>query len=588
MALSFDQSTISRVQQASDIVELVGEHLSLAKKGREMVGMCPFHDDHRPSLYVNPGKQIFKCFACGAGGDVFKFLQMRENLTFPQAVERLANRAGIEIKALRHRVEKQKPDIDPNRLAKVNAWADKYFQKNFYDSKGTEAREYLLKRHITLETAKQWHIGYSASGANDLVQAARAAKVPDELLKASGLAAADFTDKFINRLMFAITDVTGRVIGFGGRTMDGTGAKYINSPTSSLFDKSNCLYGLEQARHHIVSSGTAVVTEGYTDCIMAHQCGFKNVVATLGTSFTEGHGRMLKRYAQNVILLFDNDTAGLAAANRALDICLSLQIDIKIATIGQEKDPCDFLVEVGKEKFAYILENALDIFQFKYDRLIQNYEGQQTIAGKKAAIEEFIQAIVTAILSGKLGAIEQGILINRLAKTTGIDKSQINSELQNKIKAARRNSTYKIGASKVLNADLGQGVFAAAQKEIIEVLINKPELFKKIKSKITPEQFDVPILKLAAQAVFDTICESPKASIADILSHVESVDLGNTLTELSETGQQKGNFETRLGDAIEIFLKSASKTDIKQDQKKYLEKISESAKKRNPHSIGMV
>ncbi len=592
MAIVFDQAIISRIQQASDIVELVGEHLSLAKKGREMVGMCPFHDDHRPSLYVNPAKQIFKCFACGAGGDVFKFLQMRENLTFPQAVERLANRAGIEIKVTRQTGErKQTPDIDPNRLAKVNAWADKYFQKNFYDSKGKDARDYLLKRHITLESAKLWHIGYSAPGGNDLVTAARVAKVPDELLKAGGLAGADMTDKFVNRLMFTITDVTGRIIGFGGRTMDGAGAKYINSPTTVLFDKSNCLYGLEQARHTIVSSGTAVVTEGYTDCIMAHQCGFKNVVATLGTSFTEGHGKILKRYAKNVILLFDNDTAGLSASNRALDICLSLQIDIKIATIGQEKDPCDFLIEVGGEKFAEILANAADIFQFKYDRLIKNFEGEDTIAGKKAAVEEFLQAIVTAVCADRLGAIEEGLIINRMAKVTGLDKEQINAELRKRIKNSRRSDSYKT-TGKVLKINLGEGLFAAVQREIIEVLLNQPELFKKVKSKINPEQFDIPALKEAAQAVFQTLTSNSKASIAEILSAIESVDTGSALIELADAGMKKGNFDKRLSDAIEVFQKyalgSIAKINPKQDDKKYLEKLTKSQQKINPHSIGMV
>ncbi|MGD9110254.1 MAG: DNA primase, partial [Phycisphaerales bacterium] len=424
MALSFDQTTISRVQQASDIVELVGEHLSLVKKGREMVGLCPFHDDHKPSLYVNPAKQIFKCFACGAGGDVFKFLQMREGLTFPQAVERLANRAGIKIKVARYDgPRKQSSDIDPNRLAKVNAWADKHFQKNLFDKKtGGNATEYLLSRRITLDSAKQWHIGLATGSANELLSAAKAAKVPDELLKASGLVTernGSLVDRFINRLMFTITDVTGRVIGFGGRTLDGEGAKYINSPATVLFDKSNCMYGLEQARHEIVSSNTAVVVEGYTDCVMAHQCGFKNVVATLGTSFTEGHGKILKRYARNVILVFDSDTAGIAAANRALDICLSLQLDIKIVTIEGEKDPCDYLVEVGKEKFGELLNSAVDVFQFKYDRLIQSFEGDETIAGRKAAIEEFLQAIATAVLSGRLGGIEEGLIVNRLAKISG-------------------------------------------------------------------------------------------------------------------------------------------------------------------------
>ncbi|GAG51960.1 unnamed protein product, partial [marine sediment metagenome] len=230
-------------------------------------------------MNVSSVKQIFKCFACGAGGDVFKFVQMRENLTFPQAIQRLAERAGIKLKPTRRAKDKgqtQEPseDIDPNKLAKVNAWAAKYFQQNLHDEKkGKQTRDYIAQRQITSQSVKEYQLGLAIDSPDDLLRTAKAKKIPTKLLEQAGLITAQHQDKFINRLMFSITDVTGRVIGFGGRTLDETGAKYINSPTTPLFDKSNSLYGLEQARHQIVSTGTAVVVEGYTDCIMAHQFG---------------------------------------------------------------------------------------------------------------------------------------------------------------------------------------------------------------------------------------------------------------------------------------------------------------------------
>jgi DNA primase len=283
-------------------------------------------------MNVNGAKQIFKCFACGAGGDVFKFVQMRENLTFPQAIERLAERVGIKIRKLKTQDSKSKPDeVDPNRLAKVNAWAAKHFQDNLYhEQKGKSVRDYIAERQITPESAKKWQLGLAADSQDDLIQAAKAKGAPTKLLEQAGLVTAQNQsgpepgrrDKFVNRLMFAITDVTGRVIGFGGRTLDETGAKYINSPTTALFDKSNTLYGLEHARHQIVSTGIAVVVEGYTDCIIAHQLGCTNVVAALGTSFTPGQARILRRYAKKVVLVFDSDTAGIEAANRALEVCV--------------------------------------------------------------------------------------------------------------------------------------------------------------------------------------------------------------------------------------------------------------------------
>ena len=431
----FENSTVSRVQQANDIVDIIGEHVSLAKKGREMVGLCPFHDDHRPSMYVTPAKQIYKCFACGAGGDVFKFLQLRENLTFPQAIERLADRAGIKIKPITQARAREKKDfekVDPNRLAKANAWAAKYFQQNLKDKqKGKSARDYVSERKITSESIKKWQIGLAVTN-DDLVKTANAHKGSIDMLIKAGLVTAQTRDKFTNRLMFPITDVTGRVIGFGGRTLDGADAKYINSPTTILFDKSNCLYGLEQARHQIVSTGQGVVVEGYTDCIMAHQFGCRNVVATLGTSFTAGHARLLKRYAKKIVLIFDSDTAGLEAANRALEICLTQRIDIKVACVPEGKDPCDFLLVAGKEKFEQLVESATDVFQFKWNRLNESFNSDDTLTGRKRAIEEFLQTIATAVISGNLAAIDRGLIINRLSKIIALDTKEINTELTSK------------------------------------------------------------------------------------------------------------------------------------------------------------
>ena len=223
----FDQTIVNQIQQANDIVDVIAEHISLAKKGREMVGLCPFHDDHRPSLYVNSLKQIFKCFACGAGGDVFKFVQMRENLSFPQAIERLAERAGIKVKPVKPTGTDAKPNadqVDPNRLAKVNAWAARYFEKNLADKqKGKNARDYLAQRQITSESIKKWHLGL-ALAQNDLLKTAKTDNVPTRLLEQAGLVLSrldsGFGDKFVNRLMFPITDVTGRVIGFAGRSLE--------------------------------------------------------------------------------------------------------------------------------------------------------------------------------------------------------------------------------------------------------------------------------------------------------------------------------------------------------------------------------
>ena len=606
MAGMFDNSMVLQVQQANDIVDVISEHVSLKKKGREMVGLCPFHDDHRPSMNVNPVKQIFKCFACGAGGDVFKFVQMRESLTFPQAIERLAERANIKIKP-RQKVKSaigeegqqggQVENVDPNRLAKVNAWAAKYFRHNLLkdDKLGKFARGYLAERQISSESVEKWQLGLAIDSPDGLINEAKAKKASLKLLEQAGLIVGQNQDKFINRLMFTITDVTGRVIGFGGRTLDDNGAKYINSPTTVLFDKSNSLYGLEQARHEIVSTGTAVVVEGYTDCIMAHQFGCGNVVATLGTSFTAGHGRILRRYAKKVILVFDSDVAGIEAANRALDVCLAQRIDIKLASVPEGKDPCDFLLIAGKEGFKQLIAEAVDVLKFKWDRLREKFADDDTLAGRKSAIDEYLQTIATGLQAGKISNIDLGLRVNQISRIIGLDSKQINAELNNHLRRAQRAASYESRSKNMPGIDYGQGRFAAAQREVLEVLLNEPKLYEKVKQKITADVFDVPVLRQVATILFKTLDGNINASLSEILARAESVELGNCIMELATVGQKKGNkcnFESGLAgalSAIEQYKAQRQSTETRsiEDWTAYLRKKHQNTKEKRD-IVGMV
>jgi DNA primase len=557
---TFDAGLISRIQQANDIIDVIGEHLALKRKGREMLGLCPFHEDHRPSFNVNPTKQIFKCFACGAGGDVIKFIQMRENLTFPQALQRLADRAGIKVEPLRPRSssgEHREPGIeaDPNDIARANAWAAKYFAANLaHPEKGKDARKYVAERQLSDESVKNWQIGLALGADNDLLSAARQKKIPDKLLLAAGLvvgAGSSLSDKFVNRLMFVIADATGKIIAFGGRTLSGEGAKYINSPTTVLFDKSNSLFGLNHARHQMVSSDTGVVVEGYTDCIMAHQFGVSNVVATLGTSFTAGHARILRRYAKKVVLLFDSDTAGLEAANRALGVALSSRIDIAIASVPQGKDPCDFLLAQGKEPFAKLIEDATDVFTFKWTRLNHNLGSQPTMAGKKQAIDEYLDAIAAAIGAGNLSPIERGLIVNNLARVMSLDAKEIHNELTRRSSRVRTASSYSGAANEAaVPLDLGEGLSANAQREILEVLLAHPSMFDDVKDKISSENFDVPVLRQIAQAVFGTLTEQSRAPLSVMCSAIEDTRIAGLMTALEHDGAEKGNFSKRIADAM--------------------------------------
>ncbi len=558
MSVRFDNNIVVRIQQATDIVEVVSEHLSLDRKGKEFVGLCPFHADHKPSMYVNPAKQIFKCFACGAGGDVFKFIQLREGLTFPQAIERLAERAGIQ---LQQRPRPRQADAgggDPAEIARVNAWASKFWQQQLFDEQtGADARKYVASRQIGAETAGEWGIGLAAESWDNLLKAARAKGIADKLLVDSGLAVlreqGGLYDKFRNRLMFPIFDVTGRVIAFGGRTLGDDPAKYMNSPATALYDKSSSLYGLDKARHSIVADGTAVVVEGYTDVIIAHQAGCANVVAALGTSFTEGHAKVLRRYAKRIVLVFDNDVAGMEAANRALEVCLAQRIDIKLTFVSQGNDPCDFILSEGAEAFKQLVADSIDVMEYKWQRLQAGLSASDTLADRRRITEEYLRTVATAVAAGRRDAVAEGLIGTKLSRIIGLSEQETRRQLERYARSMTRNRTLAVRNQKVVSMDAGYGKEAEAQREILRVLLNEPQLFGDVTRRIKVEDFDVAVYREIAQGLFSALAENPAASLAEVLARIESEEGGNKVVELEASRGPKGNFAKRLADALEVI-----------------------------------
>jgi len=574
VSVRFDNNIVVRIQQATDIVEVVSEHLSLDRKGKEFVGLCPFHADHKPSMYVNPAKQIFKCFACGAGGDVFKFIQMREGLTFPQAIERLAERAGIR---LRQRPRPKQADAggsDPAEIARVNVWASKFWQQQLFDEQtGADARKYVALRQIGEETAGEWGIGFAAESWDTLLKAARAKGIWDKLLVDSGLAVlreqGGLYDKFRNRLMFPIFDVTGRVIAFGGRTLGDDPAKYMNSPATALFDKSNSLYGLDKARHSIVTNGTAVVVEGYTDVIIAHQSGCTNVVAALGTSFTEGHARALRRYAKRIVLVFDNDVAGMEAANRALEVCLAQRIDIKLTFVSQGNDPCDFILSEGAEAFKRLVADSIDVMEYKWQRLRAGLSASDTLADRRQITEEYLRTVATAVAAGGRDAVADGLIGTKLSRIIGLSEQETRRQLERYARSMRRTRTLAVRNQKVVSVGAGYGKEAEAQREILEVLLNEPQLFGGVAGRIKVEDFGVAVYREIAEALFSALGDDPGASLAEVLARIESEEGGNKVVELEANGGRKGNFTRRLADALEV-IENRNAEVVKEELKRNL------------------
>ncbi len=555
MTGKWDYSVISQVQHANDIAEVISEHLKLEKRGKEMVGVCPFHADHKPSLYVNLSKQIFKCFACGAGGDVLKFVQMKENLTFPQAIERLAQRAGIRLEPVQSRRDDSlNGGLDSGALARINAWALNHWTENLWDSqKGAAARDYLAKRKISVESAKAWQLGLAVDAWDDLVAKAAEKKAAAKYLVQAGLAVekerGGCYDKFRNRLMFPIVDVTGRVIGFGGRTLADDPAKYMNSPATALFDKSHSLYGLNQARQAISQTGTAVVAEGYTDVMMSHQFGIKNVIAALGTSLTVGHAKILKRYAKRIVLLFDSDVAGKSAANRALEICLGEKVDVRLAFVPEGKDPCEYLLEAGGEAFQAVIDAAEDVLDFKWKVLEEQLEKGENLADRTEAIRQFLQTAAAAFESRNMDSISRTVVLSRLGELLKSPPSRIEEEIA-KIQRQRQRTVRNESAEDVtgpVDSDTQSVLMRQTLREILEVLLHEPGFYPQVNGQLKPADFalDAALCEIA-EALFECLDKGLEPELSRLYGQIESPETAALLGEMDAVGGRKGDPRRRL------------------------------------------
>ena len=401
-----DHSDIfEKVRAATDIVEIIGEHVALKRAGKEFKGLCCFHDDHKPSMAVVPQKQIFHCFVCGTGGDVFKFVKEYHKLTNGEALRMLAQRAGIKLPDLPRtgrgggQATTEGPSIR-EQIAATNDWACTFFQKHLRSPEGKLGLDYLHSRGLTDETIDKFRLGYAPDSWTALTNAAMRLGTKADTLEQAGLIKkrqdGSPYDIFRGRVIFPIIDATGgggsngRVIAFGGRVLvekrDEAGivveAKYLNTPETHLFNKSASVYGLNFARPQIVRTRSAIVVEGYMDVIACHQAGVTNVIATLGTALTQEHARILKNYAQTIVLLFDSDDAGRRAADRALEVFVRGTLDIKLASVPDGKDPCDFCMKNGGDAFQKISDAATDAMTYQWNRLAKQFHATQSVGAK--------------------------------------------------------------------------------------------------------------------------------------------------------------------------------------------------------------
>ncbi len=543
----YDDSLTRRIQQAFDIADLVGEHVKLIRAGKDFKGLCPFHQEKTPSFYVVPAKQIFKCFGCGVGGDVFKFVQLREKVGFVEAKSILAAKAGISLETRRSHGPNES---DKASLAKVNEWAAGWFQHQLRDS--AAARAYAEQRGLSPETIEAFSIGFAPASWDGLVSAARGQGIANSLLVTAGLVKPRPTDGgvydgFRNRLMFPIRDAMQRVIGFGGRTLGDDPAKYLNTPQTPLFDKGRALYGIDRARDAIVEAGRAVLVEGYLDCVMAHQFGFRNTVATLGTALSNDHATLLRRYAETAILLLDSDAAGERAAERALPIFLSQRLNVRLCGVPEGKDPADYLLARGREGMQIVLNSAVDALEFKWSQLQTRYRGASGVVGRRQAIEDFLSIVVTAVGSGSFDPIQRGLIANQVGKLLGLEAEDVQRQLAQSDKKAGTN----VGSPRVARtSDASKGVAAIATRELLEVLLNEPSYYPSVASSFDAVALGDEALQRVGELVIEAANRSETFDIQELLASIESVTDAQRLIDLQMSGHRRGNFAATVEGAL--------------------------------------
>ncbi len=423
---------VRQVKEANDIVEVVGEYVSLRKAGQTFKGLCPFHDDHNPSFDVDPRRQRYRCWVCEKYGDVISFVQEHEHVGFIEALELLARRANITLDAASEANYQGRA-----RMMDVVRWAAQCFHECLLDEEtlAAEARRYLGERGIKGETVRKYGLGYAPASGNWLAGRAEAGGVSLEMLETVGLIARreqgpGYYDRFRDRIQFPIRNIQGQPIGFGGRILPNSpfasrAPKYYNSCETPLFSKSDSLYGMDTARHAAAAAGCLAVVEGYTDVLMAHQMGVGHVVATMGTALNARHVQQLRRFAPRVVLVFDADAGGEAGVDRALATFVSQDVDLAVAALPGEMDPCDLLLARGADAFRTVLDGAVDALEFKLSRVLAG-EGSLGMEGRRRAVESVLAVIALApALPGQAGAIKTQLMVNRIAQRLALKEETL-------------------------------------------------------------------------------------------------------------------------------------------------------------------
>ena len=517
--MRYSDDIIEEVRQKNDIVDVVSQYVRLTRRGSTYFGLCPFHNEKTPSFSVTPGKQMYYCFGCGAGGNVYNFIMEYENYTFGEALKHLADRAGVELPKIEYSREVREKAEQRAELLEINKQAAQYYYYQLRTEGGKIGYQYLSGRGLSEETMRKFGLGYSDKFGGGLYTFLKSKGYSDERLRESGLFNVDerhgMYDKFWNRVIFPIMDVNNRVIGFGGRVMGDGKPKYLNSPETKIFDKSRNLYGLNIAR--TTRKKYLILCEGYMDVISMHQAGFTNAVASLGTALTSGHASLLKRYTQEVLLLYDSDEAGIRAALRGIPILRDAGVSSRVVNLKPYKDPDEFIKNMGAEAFEERLGQASDSFMFRVSIAESEFpmdepQGQnrffercaELLLELKDELERnlYIEAIVKKY-RGQYGVSAEDL--RKRVNTLALKGPPAENRTQPKTRGGQ-NKKKKESASD------------QAQKLMLTWLVTYPGIFDKVAQYLNAEDFIVPLYKEVAQMLFRQREEEGQVNPAKLLN----------------------------------------------------------------------
>lgn len=508
----YSDDTIEEIRLKNDIVDVISGYVKLQRKGSSYFGLCPFHNEKSPSFSVSPGKQMYYCFGCGAGGNVFTFVMEYENYSFPEAVKFLADRVGVDLPEQEYNEEMKKQQDLKIRILDLNKMAANYFYFQLRQENGRLAMDYLKGRELSDETIKGFGLGYANKYSDDLYLYLKKKGISDELLSQSGLMNVDekhgMYDKFWNRVIFPIMDVNGRVIGFGGRVMGDGKPKYLNSPETKVFDKSRNLYGLNIARTS--RKKNLLVCEGYMDVISLHQAGFINAVASLGTALTTQHASLLKRYTEEVVLTYDSDEAGMKAALRAIPILKAAGLSAKVLDMKPYKDPDEFIKALGAEEFQDRIDHAVNSFFFEIDVLQKSYHMDDP-----ESKTEFYNQVAKRLLEFEQ-ELERENYIEAVA-------ARYHVGFENLRKLVNRMAMKSISAPEVKQRPKNRSTekedgMLKSQKLLLTWLIENPGLFAQIKPYVGPDDFTTELYHTVAAMLFEQYA-SGALNPAKIINH---------------------------------------------------------------------